>query len=254
MARRWAQRPSWGLALLLLCWTPGWAEEIRLVTGEFAPYSGKNLPNGGMMTELVSGIFYQLGHPVSVTYLPWKRGYQATRDGRFSATFPYSFHPERANEMLYSAPLHSSPVYLFVHVEAPLNEAAPENLQGLRLCTALGYNVFPPIEEARDRQLIELITVREMDNCVRMLENRRADAIFLSEDAGWNLIERVAGSRRNYRMLAEPIHTVREYLLVSKRYPGGAELIEAFNEELARLIENGRYQQLIDKHLLDDAP
>jgi len=251
---RRTKRPLLGLALLLACWTPGWAEEIRLVTGEFAPYSGENLPNGGMTTELVSGIFDRLGYSVSVAYLPWKRGYQGTRDGKFSATFPYSFNSERASEMLYSAPLRSSPVYLFVHVEAPLSKAAPENLQGLRLCTALGYNVFPPIEEAIDRQLIELITIREMDSCVRMMENRRADAIFLSEDASWHLIESVAGSRRNYRMLAKPIHTVREYLLVSKRQPGAAELIEAFNAELGRLIESGRYRQIIDKHLAGGAP
>ncbi len=135
---RRTKRPLLGLALLLACWTPGWAEEIRLVTGEFAPYSGENLPNGGMTTELVSGIFDRLGYSVSVAYLPWKRGYQGTRDGKFSATFPYSFNSERASEMLYSAPLRSSPVYLFVHVEAPLSKAAPENLQGLRLCTALG--------------------------------------------------------------------------------------------------------------------
>ena len=251
LARR-TKKNSWGLALLV-AW-PGWAEEIRLVTGEFAPYSGENLSNGGVMTERVSGIFQQLGYPVSVTYLPWKRGYQKTLSGRFSATFPYSFSPERANEMLYSAPLRSSPVYLFVHVEAPLSEAAAANLQGLRLCSALGYNLFPPIEEARNRQLIELITVREMDSCVRMMENRRADAIFLSAAAGWHLIENVAGSRRNYRMLTKPIHTVREYLLVSKHYPGGAELIERFNAELARQIDSGRYRQLMDKHRIDAAP
>jgi polar amino acid transport system substrate-binding protein len=242
------------LALLLACWTPGWAEEIRLVTGEFAPYSGESLPNGGVMTELVSGIFQQLGYPVSVAYLPWKRGYQKTLSGTFSATFPYSFNPERAREMHYSAPLRSSPVHLFVHVAAPPSATTAEALQGLRLCTALGYNLFPPIAEALKRQLIELITVREMDSCVRMMENRRADAIFLSAAAGWHLIEREAGSRRNYRMLATPIHTVREYLLVSKRYPRGAELIERFNAELARQIDSGRYRQLMDKHRIDAAP
>ena len=251
---RRTKKTSWGLPLLLACCTPGWAEEIRLVTGEFAPYSGENLPNGGVMTELVSGIFQQLGYPVSVAYLPWKRGYQKTLNGRFSATFPYSFNPKRARDMHYSAPLRSSPVHLFVHVAAPLSATTMGDIQGLRLCTALGYNLFPPIEEALKRQLIELITVREMDSCVRMMENRRADAIFLSATAGWHLIDREAGSRRNYRMLPTPIHRVREYLLVSKRYPGGADLIERFNAELARQIDSGRYRQLMDKHRIDATP
>lgn len=234
--------------------TAALAEEIHLVTGEFAPYSGEHLPNGGMLTDLVAGIFYQLGYAVSVTYLPWKRGYQQTLSGKFTATFPYSFSTERAEQMLYSAPLRSDSVHLFVHVEAKLEYAQLADLRGARLCTALGYNLFPQIEEALNQRLVELITVREMDSCVRMMENRRADGIFLSEQAGWSLIEMAAGSRRNYRMLEKPIHEVHEYLLIAKDYPGGAEILKRFNQELARRVANGDYQRLAARHGLNVKP
>lgn len=224
------------------------AEEIHLVTGEFAPYSGEHLPNGGMLTDLVVGIFYHLGYPVSVTYLPWKRGYQQTLSGKFTATFPYSFSAERAEQMLYSAPLRSDSVHLFVHVEAQLKYTELADLRGARLCTALGYNLFPQLQEAVNQRLVELITVREMDSCVRMMENGRADAIFLTEQSGWKLIEEVAGSRGNYRMLEKPIHEVHEYLLIAKDYPGGAELLKRFNRELARRVANGDYQRLAARH------
>lgn len=230
------------------------AEEINLVTGEFAPYSGENLPNGGMLTDLVAGIFYQLGYPVSVTYLPWKRGYQQTLSGKFTATFPYSFSAERAEQMLYSAPLRSDYVHLFVHVDAQLKYAKLADLRGARLCTALGYNLFPQIQEAVTQELVELITVREMDSCVRMMESRRADGIFLTEQAGWHLIEQTAGSRGNYRMLQKPIHEVHEYLLVAKDYPGGAEILRRFNQELARRVANGDYQRLAARHGLNAKP
>lgn len=224
------------------------AGNIRLVTGEFAPYSGENLPNGGMLTELVSGIFSQLGAEVSVAYLPWKRGYMETLSGKFTATFPYSFSAERAEQMLYSAPLRSSSVHLFVHSATQFDYAELEDLRGARLCTALGYNLFPAIQEALAQQLIELITVREMDSCVRMMEERRADGIFLSEQTGWHLIDQVAGSRRHYRMLSKPLHEVREYLLVSKTYPGAAELLQQFNQALQQRIASGDYQRLADRH------
>lgn len=230
------------------------ADEIHLVTGEFAPYSGENLPSGGMLTDLVTGIFYQLGYPVSVTYLPWKRGYQQTLSGKFTATFPYSFSTERAAQMLYSAPLRSDSVHLFVHIEAKLKYTKLEDLRGARLCTALGYNLFPEIQEALTQQLVELISVREMDSCVRMMESRRADGIFLSEQAGWHLIDVAAGSRRNYRMLDKPIHEVREYLLIAKDYPGAAEILKRFNQELARLIANGGYQRVAARHGVDAKP
>lgn len=245
----WKLFRTWYLVgTLMLGGGPLVAEEISLVTGEFAPYSGQNLPSGGMLTELVTGIFQQLGYPVQVAYLPWKRGYQATLAGKFTATFPYSFSSERAEQMLYSDPLLSNTVHLFVHVAARLQYREMSDLRGARLCSALGYNLFPLIEEALAQHLIELITVREMDSCVRMMESRRADGIFLSEQAGWNLIESVAGTRANYQMLSKPIHEVREYLLIAKTYPGAEQLLQYFNQALARQIASGEYLRLAARH------
>jgi len=227
------------------------AEEVKLVTGEFAPYTGENLPNGGMMTELVSSIFYNLGYPVSVAYAPWKRGYQDTLAGRFTATFPYSFSKERAAEVLFSAPLRTTRVFLFVRADSPLIYTTLEDLRGTRVCAPLGHNLFPPLQEALNQRLIEVISVREMDSCFRMIENQRADATFLAADVGWRLIEQV-GTRANFKTVQNPIYTVREYLIVSKTYPGAARLIEAFNWELKRFMENGRYQGLLEKHAVGE--
>lgn len=224
------------------------AEEIKLVTGEFAPYTGAQLPNGGVMTELVRSIFTRLGHPVTLVYLPWKRGYQETLSGKFTATFPYSFSPERERDVLFSAPLRTEQVYFFVRADSPLSYASLTDLHGARLCIALGFNLFPPIQHALDQGLVELITVREMDSCIRMIESRRADATFLTADAGWRLIEQ-AGTRANFKTLAKPLHTVQEFLIVAKTHPGAAQLIEAFNGELQRFSESGRYRRLFDEAL-----
>lgn len=236
----------------LLLWAlslPGQATEtIQLVTGEFAPYTGAQLPNGGVLTELVHTLFTRLGHPVTVDYLPWKRGYQETLNGKFSATFPYSFSPEREKDVLFSAPLRSEPVHFFVRADAPLTYSVLTDLRGARLCIALGFNLFAPIQQALDQGLVELITVREMDSCIRMIEHRRADATFLTRDAGWRLIDRV-GTRAQFKILEKPVHTVQEFLIVARARPGAAQLIEAFNGELRRFIQNGDYRRLFDKAL-----
>jgi polar amino acid transport system substrate-binding protein len=198
------------------------------------------------MTELVRSIFTRLGHPVTVDYQPWKRGYQETLSGKFTATFPYSFSPERQRDVLFSAPLRTEQVYFFVRADSPLTYSVLADLRGARLCVALGYNLFPPIQQALDQGLVELITVREMDSCIRMIESRRADATFLTADAGWLLIEQ-AGTRANFKTLAKPLHTVQEFLIVARNRPGAAQLIEAFNGELRRYIQSGRYRRLFDK-------
>lgn len=221
--------------------------DIPLVTGEFPPFTGENLPNGGMLTELVTTVFYNLGYSPSVTYLPWKRGYQQTLDTTFFGTFPYSYSRERAEEMHYSAPLRENNVYLFVPASSTLDYSSMEDLRGARFCTALGYNVFPPIQEAVGQGIISLITVRQMENCVRMMENGRADAIFLAEETGWLTIEQETGTRNRYKKLPNPIYTVREYLIVSRNYPGAIELIDEFNRELQRFTNTDAYRLMIGK-------
>lgn len=221
--------------------------DVPLVTGEFPPFTGENLPNGGMLTELVTTVFYNLGYTPSVTYLPWKRGYQETLDTEFFGTFPYSYSQERAEEMYYSAPLRENNVYLFVRASSTLEYSSLEDLRGARFCTALGYNIFPPIQEAVDQGIISLVTVRQMGNCVRMMEIDRADAIFLAEEAGWLTIEQEIGSRHRYRKLPNPIYTVREYLIVSRHYPNATELIDEFNRELQRFASTDAYRLMIHR-------
>lgn len=244
-------RGGW-FCLLLCLWlglsTVQAADPIKLVTGHFPPYAGEQLPGGGLLTELVSSIFINLGHPLTVAFLPWKRGYRGVLAGNFTASFPYSFNPQRAEEMLYSAPLYVDAVHLFVRSDSPLNYATLEDLRGTRLCTALGFNLFPSLQEALNQELVELITVRDMSSCIRMIETRRADAIFLTDAAGWSLIEESGSTCEQFRTLPKPIHIAREYLIVAKTHPGAAALIKAFNEELQRFIDSGRYQRLLDKH------
>ncbi|XQW87948.1 hypothetical protein ACOYXV_16070 [Aeromonas veronii] len=93
---------------LLCCWCV-WlqAAPLLLVTGEFTPYTGKALPEGGESTRLVTTLLQEAGYrELQVDYLPWPRGYQLTRNGLVAATFPYAWTAERAKLFHYSAPIH----------------------------------------------------------------------------------------------------------------------------------------------------
>ncbi|MGH1410369.1 MAG: substrate-binding periplasmic protein, partial [Aeromonas sp.] len=93
---------------LICCWC-GWlsAAPLSLVTGEFSPYSGARLPDGGESTRLVTTLFREAGQrDLSVAYMPWSRGYQLTLQGDAAATYPYAWTAERAKLFYYSAPIH----------------------------------------------------------------------------------------------------------------------------------------------------
>lgn len=93
---------------LLCCWCV-WlqAAPLLLVTGEFTPYTGKALSEGGESTRLVTTLLQEAGYrELQIDYLPWPRGYQLTRNGLVAATFPYAWTAERAKLFHYSAPIH----------------------------------------------------------------------------------------------------------------------------------------------------
>ena len=83
------------------------AAPVQLVTGDdYAPFTDRELPQGGMLTELVQQALLQAGHQPKLSWLPWKRGYQATLRGQFDVTFPYLKTAEREADYLFSAPLY----------------------------------------------------------------------------------------------------------------------------------------------------
>ncbi|WP_157497141.1 substrate-binding periplasmic protein [Hahella ganghwensis] len=233
---------------MLYCGTARPEIEIRLVTGEFPPFTGENLPNGGFFTELVSTVFYELGYAIDISFAPWKRGYQDTLEGKYSATFPYSYSQERARHFKYSEPLRINTVHIFVHRDSLLRYQELKDLHGARFCTGLGYNIFPPLREARDMKIISITTVPKIENCFRMIANRRMDATFLNSEVGWEEAFRATGDADQFKTLEKPIYVVREYLILSKEYPESEMLLNNFNTGLNRLIENGRYQEIADHH------
>ena len=162
---------------------------VRLVTGEFPPYTGESLKYGGEVTEMVRRIFELEGIAASVNFAPWKRGYAETLSGNYAGTFPYSFSEERAQTFLFSDPIRSEPVYLFVHEDAEIKFTKPDDLKGIRFCIALGYNVFPPIRKLIDHGIATLTTVNEIGSCFRMITGHRVDATFLNLDVGRQLAE-----------------------------------------------------------------
>ena len=53
--------------------------KITLATGDFAPYTGKDLPHFGVFNEIVTAAFKEINIDVEYKSLPWKRGEKAIK-------------------------------------------------------------------------------------------------------------------------------------------------------------------------------
>lgn len=106
--------------LFALC-LPLQAAPLALTSGnDYAPFADQDLPGGGLATRVVRAVFERLGEPIRIDWLPWKRGYALTLEGRYAATFPYIHSPEREALFHYSEPIFVGKSYLYTLKTRPL--------------------------------------------------------------------------------------------------------------------------------------
>lgn len=237
--------------LALLAAVPAGAAGLRLVTGtDYPPYTGPDLPRGGMATELVLAAFEAAGRPVEpIEFLPWKRGYQAVLDGGFDATFPYVATPDRKRAMIFSASLYDVQSWPVFRSDRMRPYAGPDSLIGLTLCQPVGY--APPTEllQMIDAGLLRLVQPATMSLCARQLLAGRVDFL-VNSPALFNTIVRSEWHDGPVPMMADrPIADNPLFLLTDRKNPKGPEIMAAFAKGLGLLRASGRYRAIVDRHL-----
>ena len=226
------------------------AQDLRLVSGEdYAPFAGSNLPGGGMLTQIVQAAFAQQDISTTVTWLPWKRGYLETSQGKYPATFPYVRTPEREQEFLYSAPIFTFNQRLYSRAGEVYEPDNLPALQGKRFCYPLGWQPPTAIQQMLDSGELTAHNPKTLAACAEFLLLDRDD-FFLANAVLANMVLRQMGEQALALRTSEssfPTNTL--HLLVSRNYPQANSLIERFNQGLASLFESNQYQQLIELYL-----
>jgi len=81
-------------------------EKVRLVTGEWAPYTSKHLTEYGLISDIVSQAFSLSGIEVKYVFLDsWKRGYVLTQKGKYEGNFPLIPAQKRQKDFYFTDPI-----------------------------------------------------------------------------------------------------------------------------------------------------
>ncbi|GBC61406.1 ABC transporter substrate-binding protein [Desulfonema ishimotonii] len=234
------------------CWlSPALAGAERLViaTGEYAPYSSKEMKGGGFFTEIVSGVLARMGFEkkdVEIRFYPWKRAYKHVRQGKAWAAFPYIRTPERAEEVLLSVPLvEDNTCFFYYGGDKKYIYSTPADLKAYEIGGVLGY--YYTAAFARDGLTVEYVS-SEMLN-LRKLVAGRIDLFPLEEMVGWHLIRtHFADKAARFGVLEKPFSRVGLSLIVSKNYPNSEELLNRFNAEFRQFATQAAYRDICEKY------
>jgi polar amino acid transport system substrate-binding protein len=241
------------LCLSLALCASALAEPVRLVTGDdYAPFTGKALPAGGMLTEVVAAALQQRHINYSLDWRPCKRGYQKTLSGDYDATFPYVRTAEREALFLFSEPLYTVEQHIFSRAGDVLEIADLPSMQGRRFCYPLGWQPPAIIQQRLDAGQLIRHSPPGLSECARLLLLGRDDFFIADRHLGETAFKLIGVPAEQFRRSESAISRSPLHLLVPRSNPRGAAIIEQFNLGLEALLTSGDYQRLLERHLQED--
>jgi len=223
---------------------------IRLVTGNnYYPFTGEKLPEDGMLTEVVVEAFEKMGKKVELEFWSWKHGYEATKEGRFTATFPYFKDKEREQHFYYSNnPLYTLLIWGFVQKDSSIQYQKPEDLAGLTVCNPEGYtNSY--IQDFLDSGILTLKRPEDMIACFKLLNQGDVDIVSTNEVEAKGIMIKEFGSSRYFKKLSKSFAEKPLYLIFPKSKPDNLGLLYEFDQVYQDMAENGSLQRITKRHM-----
>lgn len=225
------------------------AVPLRLATGDdYPPFTGRSLPGGGLITEIVTRVLQAMGRSPQIVWLPWRRGYVEAASGDVFGTFPYIRTPERERQFLFSAPLLEVTNRVFVRRDAQLSFERVEDLSGARGCMMLGGAHPRALQALIDAGRITVEAPDSLASCFRMLQAGRVDFVSINEWVAPYAAREALGHEDMVRPIGPPIEVLTQHLIVARSLPGAQVFIAQFDAALAKLRHSGDIEAIVARH------
>jgi polar amino acid transport system substrate-binding protein len=245
---------------------------VEFLTADgFAPYTGRSLEGGGMLTQVIDSSMGLIKEESKGRFdfgISWVNDWAAhlnplllTR--AFDVGFPWA-RPDcdggqnldqssqfRCQRFFFSEPLYEVITGLFVPNGSSVRSLRREEINGKTLCRPAGYPVHELDKDGRNwvkDGIVTLMRPPSVDECFRLLDNGTVDGVVEAELAGRASITAL-GIGGKVRMLDQPVALTTYHVLISKSHPHARTILYYVNSSLERLREKGEYDRIIERHL-----
>jgi len=225
-------------------------ETLVFVSDVYPPYVIPTGDDKGFYTDLIYEVFENQGIDVIFEYYPWTRGVELVHSGEVFATYPWLVNSDRLRDFSFSNSFYSSRsiiAYMDDNDKIIGDYKEIEDLRQYNLGTVSSYYY---IEELKGLGF-DLDSSDTEEEALKKLFNGRYDVLIINEQVYDSLVENLYPDKRNMFMKMDaPYREIYHAFRTSKDYPNQVHYISLFNNGLKDLIEDGRYEQLLDKYNL----
>lgn len=245
---------------------------VEFLTADgFAPYTGRALEGGGMLTHVISSAMGLIKDDSKGRFdfgISWVNDWAAhlnplllTR--AFDVGFPWA-RPDcegstnldqssqfRCQRFFFSEPLYEVLTGLFVRNNSKVRSLKREEISGMTLCRPAGYPIHELDKDGRNwvkDGIVTLMRPPSVDECFRLLDTGAVDGVVEAELAGRASITSL-GLGGKVRMIDQPVALTTYHVLISKSHPHARTILYYINASLEKLRERGEYDRIIERHL-----
>lgn len=229
--------------------------ELVIATGELPPFASADFENS-FLTEIFQALETEMGITFVFKFMPWKRCEIAVQKHEAWGMMPYIRTGERDQLYDCSEKLYTRRAVFFYRSpngrEKNISYTELGELSKYRIGGVIGYYYEDLFKNAGIA--LDLVASDELN--FKKLGVGRVDLVPAEENTGWYLIRNLfpKDEAANFFSTVQSFHESNIYLMTSKQYPDGKELLESFNAALKKIKNDGRYNEIMVRRglVLDD--
>jgi len=224
---------------------------VQLVTGEWAPYSGEDLPSNGAATAIVSAVMHDMGYEPRYQFISWgvaiDRIKSSKTDDEIRGGFPFYDNNERRKIFYYTDPVMTVQMGIFYNKTTNPEAATVKSVADLSRLNVLKIAGYDYPESIRQYLTGNPETTEPTIDAAFMRIANSADAeniVFIeSLEVGNQLLEEKYPELVS-KISSAPLDEGKPtplYFILSKNNPNNSTLMIDFNRGLQRLKNNGSF-------------
>jgi polar amino acid transport system substrate-binding protein len=221
------------------------AREVVMVTTEWAPHYGSDLPENGLTTAVVKAAFKAGGHDAKIEFIPWARALKEVDEGKFDIVMGAYNNEERNLTYHMSAEIYKLELGLIARPGLGVRKYnSLRDLSQYKIGVSRGYANTAEFDSANylDKHPATTPTLN-----IRKLFRGRLDMAVMNFDLFRYNAKKEGFCISDVEFVTPALDKAGLHIMASRNINDGEVLIEDFNRGLNVIKKSGEFLSIVSR-------
>lgn len=223
----------------------GAARSISMVTVEWAPHYGSNLPENGLTTALVKAAFKAVGHDAEIQFTPWERALKEVQEGTHDVVMGAYDNLERRKTYHMSDRIYALELGLIARPGLGTSKySSLRDLAKYKIGTVRGFANSAEFDAANylDKHPASTTTLN-----IRKLFRGRLDMAVMNFDLFRYNAKREGFCISDVEFVTPALDSPYLHIMASRNIEDGEQIIKDFNKGLKTIRDNDEFLRIVSR-------